>query len=348
MARIRILLIEDDPDIIDLVYATLESKYECLKALNGLEGLQLAMAGEPDLIVCDIMMPVMDGHEFIRRLRNIPAFESTPIIYLSALGTRDQIREGYELGASLYLTKPIDPSRLRRNVDLFIEDHGVEAVTKPRTVEEVQEIVAGAAAAASTREPESGAEEVGEGKVEAVDRAADRLKGEAEAAETHKEKTEDQIPRVLLVEDDPDTVELVRAGIGEQFELDVAVDGMEGIERAARYAPDIFVIDALLPKMAGYQLVGLLKKNNVFSSHPIVLVSAKSSARDRQYVKRLGIDYFLAKPFEVAELNAMLSTITSEPGFVVCKERISREQMELETLRDYETSRRGPAPGGRR
>ena len=342
-------MIEDDPDIIDLIHATLESRYECLKASNGLEGLQLAMAGQPDLVVCDIMMPVMDGHEFIGRLRNIPAFAATPVIFLSALGTRDQIREGYELGAALYLTKPIDPSRLRRNVDLFVEDHGVSATTKPRSIEEVQAIVAGAAEAAAAREPapEPKPEPEDDAKAEVIEQAAERLSDEGEAEEEPAGK-ETLLPRVLFVEDDPETVELVRLRLGEEFELGVAVDGMEAIEKAARYTPDIFVIDSMLPKMTGYQLVGMLKKNKVFSSHPIVMVSAKATTRDRQYVKRLGIKHFLAKPFEVDELRAILTTIATQTDFEIRGDRISKQQMELETLRDYETTRRGPAPGVKR
>ena len=75
-------------------------------------------------------MPVVDGYEFITRLRKEERYNELPVVFLSALGTRDQIRKGYDLGAALYLSKPIDPTRFKRNIELFIDDHGIKARKK--------------------------------------------------------------------------------------------------------------------------------------------------------------------------------------------------------------------------
>src|SRR5436853_3478281 len=139
METVRVLLVEDDPDILNLLQTALEPTFECLKAANGLEAVQMALAGEPDLIVSDIMMPAMDGHELIQRLRKDPVFSNIPVIFLSALGSPDHIRKGYNLGAALYLTKPIDPARFRRNVELFISDHGIQSRMKTRNASVVEE-----------------------------------------------------------------------------------------------------------------------------------------------------------------------------------------------------------------
>src|SRR5688572_7144752 len=109
MIAIRVLILEDDEDIIEPLPSVLEPHYECYTAGNGMEGLQQAAAGQPDLIICDIMMPVMDGWEFMRRLRLQSDFNNIPVIFLSALSKSDHIRDGYSLGAALYFTKPINP-----------------------------------------------------------------------------------------------------------------------------------------------------------------------------------------------------------------------------------------------
>lgn len=319
MPPIRILIIEDDADIADLLAATLEPTFECLRAVNGLEGLQLATAGQPDLIISDIMMPLMDGYEFISKLRNEPDFAKTPVVFLSALGTREQIREGYDLGAALYLTKPIDPMRMKRNVELFIDDHAIGSGSKRATVKKVEELFAKGllgdpTAPAAPEESTPSASKAGAGK------------GSAR-------------PRVLIVEDDQEGSDLIKGELEESFEVLQAADGIEAIERAVRYEPDLFIVDGMLPKMTGYQLVTMLRKNSVFRDHPIIMISAKASNRDRQYVLKLGVKYFLPKPFEMSDLVDMLGTITTDGEFEVKKNRISYQQIGLEGMRDFDVRR---------
>ncbi len=337
MTGIRILLIEDDPDISDLLKAALEPSFECLRATNGLEGFQLALAGEPDLIISDIMMPIMDGYEFIRRLRKEPRHAQTPVIFLSALGTREKIRAGYDLGASLYLTKPIDPVRMKRNVELFIEDHGVTAGPKAKSVKEVQESFMHPEASQDSRASQDAPSPEEESPHAS---AAANEAGHATAPSTRNVTNPGGArPRVMVVEDEEDIVESIRGTLRDEYEITQAFDGIEAIERAVRFEPDIFIIDGMLPKMTGYQLVTMLKKNRVFSDHPIIMMSAKASNRDRQYIEKLGVKYFLPKPFAFDELKATVARITEGPGFTVGKKKVNERQMALETLRDFESHR---------
>jgi DNA-binding response OmpR family regulator len=334
MSSIRILLIEDDPDISDLLQAALEPTFECLRATNGLEGLQMALAGQPDLIISDIMMPIMDGYEFIRRIRKEPQFANTPVIFLSALGTREKIRAGYELGAALYLTKPVDPVRMRRNVELFIEDHGVTASQKSRTVREVQE-------AFSQAHQEAAPGEAAPASVASPDPtpASPASKPAAGAPPAQKREESQRRARIMIVEEDHHSIERLRDEFARDYEVVQAFDGIEAIERAVKYEPDIFIIDGTLPKMTGYQLVTMLKRNKVFRDRPIVMVSAKTSNRDRQYIEKLGVRHLLPKPFDPADIRKAIEDIAQNPDFQVAEKRISDKQMGLETLRDFETRR---------
>lgn len=122
-----ILLIEDDPDMRDNTAEILElANYRVLKAENGRRGVDIARAERPDLVICDIMMPELDGYGVLHLLSKDPATAEAPFIFISAKTERAEVRRGMELGADDYLTKPFEESellnavegRLKRN-DLF-------------------------------------------------------------------------------------------------------------------------------------------------------------------------------------------------------------------------------------
>ncbi|MEO1019237.1 MAG: response regulator, partial [Pseudomonadota bacterium] len=106
----RIICVEDEEDIRHLLMDELtDAGYEVVEAANGQLGLDAILRDKPDLVLCDISMPVMDGHLLLQYLReNHPEFADTPFIFLSALADREHIVEGKKLGADDYLTKPID------------------------------------------------------------------------------------------------------------------------------------------------------------------------------------------------------------------------------------------------
>jgi len=111
----RILLVEDNPDILKYVQMTLEfNEYKVLTAMNGKDALNLLSECEdpPDLIISDIMMPEMNGYDFFYEVSEHPKYCSIPFIFLTALGSDEDIRLGKMLGVDDYLTKPIDEEDL--------------------------------------------------------------------------------------------------------------------------------------------------------------------------------------------------------------------------------------------
>jgi two-component system response regulator AtoC len=103
----RILVVDDDPVLLQNVSELLmEEGYEAISASNGADAVALAKARAPDLVVCDIAMPRMDGHEVLRTLRAHSATSHLPFIFLSARAERNEIRAGMNLGADDYVTKP--------------------------------------------------------------------------------------------------------------------------------------------------------------------------------------------------------------------------------------------------
>lgn len=103
----KVLVIEDDPDIREEVLDWLTfDGYEAIGAVDGEEGVEMALQELPNLIICDIMMPKKDGHHVLLELRAHPATALIPFIFLTARTTRSDFRLGMELGAEDYLTKP--------------------------------------------------------------------------------------------------------------------------------------------------------------------------------------------------------------------------------------------------
>lgn len=104
----RILLVDDEDDILEFVgYNLQKAGYEVYTARNGAEGLRLALERRPHLILLDRMMPVLDGVETCRRIREEPSLKHVMVVFLSALGEDRQQVEGFDAGADDYISKPI-------------------------------------------------------------------------------------------------------------------------------------------------------------------------------------------------------------------------------------------------
>ena len=113
-----ILVIEDNDEIRENTAEILElSNYKVYTAPNGKEGVALASDKKPDLIVCDIMMPVLDGYGVLHMINKIPELQTIPFIFITAKAERAEIRKGMELGADDYLTKPFSSTELLNAVE---------------------------------------------------------------------------------------------------------------------------------------------------------------------------------------------------------------------------------------
>ncbi len=113
MPRQKILLVDDEPDILELIsYNLLLEGYEVHTAKDGKEGLETALRIRPDLILLDVMMPVLDGMETCALLRKEPSLSKCIIAFLTARGEDYSELAGFNLGADDYITKPVKPKVL--------------------------------------------------------------------------------------------------------------------------------------------------------------------------------------------------------------------------------------------
>ena len=114
--RYKILLVEDNQDILSYLTRNLAASYHILTATHGEEALTVVREEVPDMIVSDVMMPVMDGLELCRRLKNDPQFCYIPVILLTARSMGMQIEEGFDAGADDYIVKPFSLSLLQSRI----------------------------------------------------------------------------------------------------------------------------------------------------------------------------------------------------------------------------------------
>src|SRR6267154_2749583 len=114
----KILLIEDNIDVRENTAEILSlANYKVFTTKNGKDGVELAQKEKPDLIICDIMMPVLDGYGVLHLLSKSETTSGIPFVFLTAKAERSDVRKGMDMGADDYLTKPFDESELLSSIE---------------------------------------------------------------------------------------------------------------------------------------------------------------------------------------------------------------------------------------
>lgn len=109
----KLLLVDDEPGLREAVQAYLEdSGFEVNVAPNAQQGWQLLEKTLPDLVITDLMMPQVDGYQFLKQMRQDPRFKALPVVFLTARGMTSDRIQGYQAGCDAYISKPFDPDEL--------------------------------------------------------------------------------------------------------------------------------------------------------------------------------------------------------------------------------------------
>ena len=118
---IKILLVDDEPDILEIISYNLSTEgYQVFTANNGVEGVAIAKKEQPHLIVLDVMMPEMDGIEACEQIRKVPELANTVVTFLTARGEDYSQVAGFDAGADDYITKPIKPKVLLSKIKALL------------------------------------------------------------------------------------------------------------------------------------------------------------------------------------------------------------------------------------
>lgn len=122
LRKIKVLVVDDEPNIIiSLDFLIRKAGYELFIARNGTEALEQVRANFPDIVLLDIMMPDVDGLEVCRIIKSDPALQHIRIVFLSAKSKTEDIKQGLELGADDYITKPFSTKALMEKVKILAD-----------------------------------------------------------------------------------------------------------------------------------------------------------------------------------------------------------------------------------
>lgn len=312
MPKARILIVDDEEDIRIILRTTLEEEFEVLEAHDGLDALEKLDRYEPDFVCLDVMMPLMDGFEACTMIRKNPKYQELPIMFLTAMGGTNNMKEGYGKGANLYMTKPFEPSRLIKNIRVQLSEH--PSFRKKRyTVEQIREFESHKTA---PHIPGSGFFEIPDSVTQENVNKIIRTSGSGVATPKPAEPVAQKVrPRVLLVDDDPDLLFLMTRTLEDDVEIVTAEDGIQAVQNLVKYQPDAMIIDVMIPKMNGFQLCESLRSNKAFSELPILMCSAKCRDKDIALAMKVGANDFLPKPFEPHELVQKVKDLQKLPTF---------------------------------
>lgn len=136
-----------------------------------------------------------------------------------------------------------------------------------------------------------------------------------QGAASDKEKTqaEEDIKRILIVDDTQDIVGLVKMYLEHhRYEVITAYDGQDGLAKAKTEKPDLIILDLMLPKINGYKICGLLKRDTKYAKIPIILFTAKTQEKDIKLGQEVGADAYLTKPFEPEVLLSKIKELIKE------------------------------------
>lgn len=118
----QLLLVDDEPGLREAVQAYLEdSGFNVNVASNANLGWELVQQKRPDLVITDVMMPQVDGYQFLKQLRDDPRFKALPVVFLTARGMTSDRIQGYQAGCDAYISKPFDPDELVAIVENLLE-----------------------------------------------------------------------------------------------------------------------------------------------------------------------------------------------------------------------------------
>lgn len=126
----QLLLVDDEPGLREAVQAYLEdSDFVVEVASNAKEGWEILQRTFPDLVITDIMMPQVDGYQFLKQVREDPRFSALPVVFLTAKGMTGDRIQGYQAGCDAYLSKPFDPEELIAIVQNLLARRAAQTAT---------------------------------------------------------------------------------------------------------------------------------------------------------------------------------------------------------------------------
>ncbi len=309
---IRILVIDDDPDLRLIVEGTLKGHFEVVSVASGVQALEQIDRIEPDFIIMDFMMPVLTGVDTLRAIKKDARFADVPVIFVTARNDNQAVREAMRAGADFYVHKPFQPRELLGTVRQIISNRNVEARPKRFSLDELIQV--SPQESFTQLKPEDG-EKLNAGAAESVGQGAAIGRSHTPLGSTRR-------VRVMIVDDDADVVNYVKSILRESYEVIGVTNAELAPEKIIAYQPDILLLDIMMPRLNGFHLSHLIRINKRLRGSKIIFVSSRSDQEAIAKAFALGASDYLEKPFTPEQLRRRLMAVVQQPDFVSPRKRL--------------------------
>jgi DNA-binding response OmpR family regulator len=267
-----ILIVDDDPTNIEVLRIQLiRAKFTVLDASDARSAFEILETQQVDLILCDVMMPLVDGYTFAMRIREHDTLQNIPLVFVSAKDQKADIMKGYNAGGLDYLTKPVEPDELLAKVSALLN---------------YEQRLRGSSLLPGMVKTHDTVYEV-----------------EHEKEEQHAKIRQGNGERILIVDDEPINIEVFKAHLSQyNYHVSTASDGFEALEKIDEEKPDLVLLDLMMPKMSGFRFCQIIRYEKHLWDLPIIMLTAKSNIYDRVYGLNIGANDYIIKPFHKDEL----------------------------------------------
>ena len=307
--KLRVMVVEDEPDIATIIAQMLSARYEVVRATNGLEALERLSRYEPDVTIMDLMMPILDGFDTTRAIKKDSEYASMPVMFLTARKDNQSVREALMAGGDVYLEKPFDPPELLKRVEEMITRNNVVARRKQHTVAEIRQYYSGNESSVTQAAPPPLTE--GRSLTEQLAMAASEPKA-----------------RILYVCESEYDVKPAKSFFSRRFEVIAAPDPELAFEKIIAYQPDIIVVPVKMTLFNGYHFVQLLRINRQLKVPHVVFVSdEEDEAMHAQALKLGGVLCAARPPAGFEKIGRELDALTRLPSFHRKRKRLDYREI---------------------
>lgn len=313
-----ILVLDGDAGSRYIAAELTKAEHRVLEARAGLEALQLARSGYPDLVIADVLLPGLDGYEFVRRLREDPAIAHTPVVFVT--------RVPHEPGEAIALAEVCGVLRV---------------IAKPASPEEILATVDDVLGMPPPRAPVPRSEFDREHLRFVTERLQQKVGGAGGAGQgSSQPKTltsGSRLRPLLLVEDNPMDVDLALQAFETHAVANPVVvlrDGEEALRYMEAHAvpedsalPLVVLLDLRLPKVDGLEVLKQFGQHPIWKQIPVVVVTTSRESGDIESAYKLGASAYIVKPVEFSDFAETVKTIkmfwllTNVPPFPNSQER---------------------------
>jgi two-component system cell cycle response regulator len=266
----KILVVDDEPLNVKLLSAVLSRyRFQVFTSYSGQEAINVTQQKLPDIILLDIMMPVMNGYQVVEILKNNPQTNRIPIILITALDGEEVKLAGQRLGAEEILKKPVDITELIVRINtMFRLKQYKEQVSIRKKTEEVFSFE----------------------QILAVEKPVPQER-----------------PQILLVEDNPNDVKIIKSLLYEQnYRILVAENSVSANNILRDNQIEVILLDVMLPDANGFQCCKQLKEKDSTQNIPIIIITSLDDQISRLEGINAECDDFLTKPVNGIELRAKI------------------------------------------